>query len=111
MPKSPRDRSTSSFDSSVWDPGEGKDHVFSPSIPSMPHKTGPSSWQIPAGTRWRIWSATEAPDNLYWLLHQRGSGNSSVGGLNMTSLGMTQNSHVQVTITMHTAMSLPDLTI
>lgn len=64
MPKSPRDRSTSSFDSSVWDPGEGKDHVFSPSIPSMPHKTGPSSWQIPAGTRWRIWSATEAPDSL-----------------------------------------------
>lgn len=46
----------------------------------------------------------------YWLLHQRGSGNSSVGGLNMTSLGMTQNSHVQVTMTMHTAMSLPDLT-
>lgn len=110
MPKSPRDRSTSSFDSSVWDPGEGKDHVFSPSIPSMPHKTGPSSWQIPAGTRWRIWSATEAQTVYYWLLHQRGSGNSSVGGLNMTSLGMTQNSHVQVTMTMHTAMSLPDLT-
>lgn len=70
MPKSPRDRSpfphlillSEGRQTLPSDPGEG--HVFSPSIPSMLHKTGPSSWQITAGTRWRVWSATEAPDSL-----------------------------------------------